>query len=407
MKKPILFTMMMLCMVFVFTTCKKKSNDDNQQQATPTCTDGIQNQGETGIDCGGPCSPCHSTLCDGDGSASYMPLGLNDQWTFDLTYMSGVSDTLTVEGFGAYGPYTYYKLRYYDNNSGYIFPWRYYLRLDAATNNIYQWTGSADVLYLPANPTNGQILPQGGDFYSSYILGRKVISVNETVTSNHCTYTGVLHIQAYDVSTGTVQGNYYFKKGVGPIQMPLQKLGNVARYTGGGPGYECTGNGSNYYFPMAMNNKWTYEFNYYVGSGEKDTITIDGTVVHGTNTYYKFRMHNGIGMSSSYRYFRTDAATSNVYEYIGSSEVLFLPGSPTVGQVIGLTSEDLFSGVLMGRKVVSVTATLNTSLCAYTNCLKIEVYNTSTNAHIGYHYYKKGVGCIYSDDIYLKDLKLY
>lgn len=25
---------------------------------TPTCTDGIQNQGETGIDCGGPCSPC-------------------------------------------------------------------------------------------------------------------------------------------------------------------------------------------------------------------------------------------------------------------------------------------------------------------------------------------------------------
>ena len=26
--------------------------------ACPTCSDGIQNQGETGIDCGGPCSPC-------------------------------------------------------------------------------------------------------------------------------------------------------------------------------------------------------------------------------------------------------------------------------------------------------------------------------------------------------------
>jgi len=24
----------------------------------PTCNDGIQNQGETGIDCGGPCAPC-------------------------------------------------------------------------------------------------------------------------------------------------------------------------------------------------------------------------------------------------------------------------------------------------------------------------------------------------------------
>ena len=29
---------------------------------TPTCSDGIQNQGETGIDCGGPCSAC-SPLC--------------------------------------------------------------------------------------------------------------------------------------------------------------------------------------------------------------------------------------------------------------------------------------------------------------------------------------------------------
>jgi hypothetical protein len=29
--------------------------------STPSCSDGIQNQGETGIDCGGPCSACSST----------------------------------------------------------------------------------------------------------------------------------------------------------------------------------------------------------------------------------------------------------------------------------------------------------------------------------------------------------
>jgi hypothetical protein len=405
MKKTILFTVMMLCIAVAFTTCKKKSSGDNQPEATPTCSDGIQNQGETGVDCGGPCSPCPSVLCDGDGSSTYMPLALDNQWTFDLTYASGVYDTLTVEGFAAYGSYTYYKLRYYDHNSGYVFPWRYYLRTDAS-GNIYQWTGSADVLYLPANPTAGQVLPQGGDFYSAYIAGRKVIAINETVTTGHCTYTNVLHIQSYDVSSGSVQGNYYFKKGIGPIQMPLQKLGNVALYTGGAAGYVCTGNGSNYYFPMALNNKWTYEFNYYVGSGVKDTITVDGTVVYGGKTYYKFRMYNGIGMDSQYRYFRTDAATSDVYEYKGSSELLFLPANPTVGQVIGTATEDLFSGVIMGRKVSSLTATLNTPLCAYTNCLKIEVYNASTGAHIGYHYYKKGVGCIYSDDIYLKGLTL-
>ena len=29
-----------------------------------TCTDGLQNQGETGVDCGGPCDACQT--CDDD-----------------------------------------------------------------------------------------------------------------------------------------------------------------------------------------------------------------------------------------------------------------------------------------------------------------------------------------------------
>ena len=33
--------------------------------AAPTCSDGIQNQGETGIDCGGPCPACVPTCADG------------------------------------------------------------------------------------------------------------------------------------------------------------------------------------------------------------------------------------------------------------------------------------------------------------------------------------------------------
>jgi len=34
--------------------------------ACPTCSDGIQNQGETGVDCGGPCAPCGGggTTCE-------------------------------------------------------------------------------------------------------------------------------------------------------------------------------------------------------------------------------------------------------------------------------------------------------------------------------------------------------
>ncbi|MBK7389722.1 MAG: hypothetical protein IPI23_11835 [Bacteroidetes bacterium] len=37
-------------------------DDDDEPSPTPTptatCSDGIQNQGETGIDCGGPCAAC-------------------------------------------------------------------------------------------------------------------------------------------------------------------------------------------------------------------------------------------------------------------------------------------------------------------------------------------------------------
>ena len=44
----------------------------------PTCNDGVQNQGETGIDCGGPCAPCQTTggsLWSQNGSSIYYNAG--------------------------------------------------------------------------------------------------------------------------------------------------------------------------------------------------------------------------------------------------------------------------------------------------------------------------------------------
>jgi len=37
--------------------------------AVPTCTDGIQNQGETGVDCGGPCTACSVAPVTGGGGS--------------------------------------------------------------------------------------------------------------------------------------------------------------------------------------------------------------------------------------------------------------------------------------------------------------------------------------------------
>lgn len=49
----------------------------NVPPPTPTCTDGIQNQGETGIDCGGPCQPCASTPTCTDGIQNQGETGID------------------------------------------------------------------------------------------------------------------------------------------------------------------------------------------------------------------------------------------------------------------------------------------------------------------------------------------
>ena len=42
----------------------------------PTCTDGIQNQNETGIDCGGACAPCSTSTCT-DGIQNQDETGID------------------------------------------------------------------------------------------------------------------------------------------------------------------------------------------------------------------------------------------------------------------------------------------------------------------------------------------
>jgi hypothetical protein len=46
-------------------------------QACPTCNDGIQNQGETGVDCGGPCQPCSSGATCSDGIQNQGETGID------------------------------------------------------------------------------------------------------------------------------------------------------------------------------------------------------------------------------------------------------------------------------------------------------------------------------------------
>jgi len=95
----ILFVFVIILAIFLFTVFNK----------TPTCSDGIKNQGETGIDCGGPCN----ILCRAEYTNPVIIWG--PRWAKVLS--SGTYNFLTYAqnpniGAGAYN--VSYSLKIYD-----------------------------------------------------------------------------------------------------------------------------------------------------------------------------------------------------------------------------------------------------------------------------------------------------
>ncbi len=72
-KKNLLLGILLLTAVGIFISCNKEEEPDPGPVAT--CSDGIQNQGEVYIDCGGPCPACPSLTCKVDGV----------DWTADIS----------------------------------------------------------------------------------------------------------------------------------------------------------------------------------------------------------------------------------------------------------------------------------------------------------------------------------
>lgn len=54
---------LILIATLMLSACQKQEAEtDNEPQVAATCDDGIMNQGETDIDCGGPCPLCQATM---------------------------------------------------------------------------------------------------------------------------------------------------------------------------------------------------------------------------------------------------------------------------------------------------------------------------------------------------------
>jgi hypothetical protein len=95
----------------IYYSCKKKETNTNE--TIETCSDGIKNQGETDIDCGGPCAPCQistfiNLVVGGGSSIGYYFItaqnghlykiseGNANQASIDLIYYWSAADAETI-----------------------------------------------------------------------------------------------------------------------------------------------------------------------------------------------------------------------------------------------------------------------------------------------------------------------
>jgi len=77
-----------LCALLIFASCS--DDDDQMMAATPTCTDGLMNGGETGVDCGASCSPCETAVNPPDFSGMYAQV--------DFIGRPGINTVLSADG---------------------------------------------------------------------------------------------------------------------------------------------------------------------------------------------------------------------------------------------------------------------------------------------------------------------
>lgn len=179
-----------------------------------TCFDGVLNQGEAGIDCGGPCNACITDtsvlnpqfICDGNGSSSYFPLSIGSYWIYAMpsnqwfqlevveeTTLNNGQDYFHMVTTGAFG--TIHD--YYREANGQVFRWNSAL--------------SAEEVYIPSNPTVGQRWSTAAT--DSIVIDDMAATFN---SPNGCQYEELLQVTSYSAGTGSTS---YYKQGLGLIRL--------------------------------------------------------------------------------------------------------------------------------------------------------------------------------------------
>jgi hypothetical protein len=180
----VLFSVIFTTIIFL-ASCKKKADPTPTPTPTPTPV---------------------NYLCEGNGQSNYLPLKMGNKWSYHSVgmydHVEEITDTVTILG------KQYMKLHFTSQFDDFYYKYR----MDAS-GNIYKFNSndSKEYMFLPANPTVGQIIAtyQSGEYL-------KVTGVNVTYATSGCSYTGLLKIDDNSSSNSNL-ATYYYKKGLGMV----------------------------------------------------------------------------------------------------------------------------------------------------------------------------------------------
>lgn len=196
-----------MCLITGISGCKE--NDTLPQ----TCSNGVLDGDETGIDCGGSCTAC--AACN-----TYLPLKLGNKWLYyQFTYNTYLG-ALTIVKDTVISGSTFFKLERTDTINQYYEGIEVYLRnsggdifeisddgFDLFSNNLY--ASGNEQLILKENAAVGE------SWTATTGITRSIIEKGGTLIVNGRTYTDVVRVRE---THSTEQIDYWYAKCVGLIQ---------------------------------------------------------------------------------------------------------------------------------------------------------------------------------------------
>ncbi|MDT8347327.1 MAG: hypothetical protein RQ756_05960 [Flavobacteriaceae bacterium] len=171
-------------------------------------------------------------LCNGTGTADWMPLAVGNRWIFVDANTSSNSLEAFIIGQVVIDNLDYFQVRFDDGATSFTELIRIGANGDVLIRGPYQnSTGGDDFIFIKANPTPGEEWEYFGDDPANFEYFRSVQSLSSSLSTNRCDYDDVAIINEIARDTAgvsTLISTQKFKQGLGLVEIESLILDNIA-----------------------------------------------------------------------------------------------------------------------------------------------------------------------------------